>query len=390
MKAVGVIAEYNPFHLGHAYHLERTREACPGRPVVAVMSGDYVQRGEAAVYNKHERARAAVLSGADLVLELPLPWALSSAEGFARGAVGLLEALGVVDRLSFGSECGDMDKLQKIAEALDSPELDADISGHLKSGVSYAAARHGALEKMLGKQARLAESPNNILGIEYLRAIRALDAPITAVTVTRTGAGHDERGTEAVRSASEIRSIIRTGEDWSVFVPETVYDALGGLSPLDSAMAMCAQLSRLRMLPPEVIARCPECSEGLENRICAALETEPTLEDVLNSVKTRRYTMARLRRILLCAALGVERDMNSGVPPYARVLAANADGLRLLAEIRDTSGIPIVTKPAHGLRLEGRAGECFRLTARARALWSLARPGCPPDSDLRTPPFILK
>ena len=189
MAIIGIIAEYNPFHTGHEYHIARRRELLGAdSTVICVMSGDFVQRGEAALYSKFARAEAACRCGADLVIELPLPWALSSAEGFARGAVGLLGALGAT-HLSFGSECGDVQRLERIAENLIDPAVNAEISRELNENAnnSYASARQTVLARRLGDEAKLIEQPNNILAVEYLKAIYEQRLDITA-TVFRSAA----------------------------------------------------------------------------------------------------------------------------------------------------------------------------------------------------------
>ena len=182
-------------------------------PVIAVMSGDFVQRGEAAVFDKHTRAGAAVLGGADLVIELPLPWALSSAEGFARGAVGLLWATGVVGALSFGSESGDVRRLAEAAGLLDSDGLRVLMLEKLRTGVSYPAARQAALAQLSPESSAVLATPNDILGVEYIRAMRALGADMKPLAVVRRGAGQDEDSDGELRSASQLRKMLRSGED---------------------------------------------------------------------------------------------------------------------------------------------------------------------------------
>ena len=208
MKIVGIIAEYNPFHDRHARHIAASRKLAGGdAAVVCAMSGDFVQRGEAAVFSKFARAEAAIKGGADLVLELPLPWCMSSAEGFARGGVGLLGALGCVDYLSFGAEYADVKTLSTVATMLMDPSLDAAIREELKTGVSYAAARQAAIARDIGSLAQILEAPNNILAVEYLKAIYQQRLRMEPLAIEREGPEHD-----GVGSASELRRLLALGE----------------------------------------------------------------------------------------------------------------------------------------------------------------------------------
>ena len=226
MSVIGIVGEYNPMHYGHLHHIAETKrlmgEDCP---VVCVMSGDFIQRGEAAVYSKFARAEAAVMSGVDLVLELPLPWVLSSAEGFARGAVGLLGATGVVTHLSFGSECGEIEVLETIAETLIDPLIGADIRAELQNdaGIPFAVARQRAVAKRLGEMSSQLETPNNILAIEYIKAIYNLGLGIKPVTIRRFGSGHDQLSGEGHKSAAEIRRMMINGGDIASVLPESAY-----------------------------------------------------------------------------------------------------------------------------------------------------------------------
>lgn len=371
MKIIGIVGEYNPFHRGHEYHISETKAAAPDCAVVVVMSGDFVQRGEPACFDKHIRARAAMLCGADLVVELPLPWAISSAESFARGAVGLLGALGVVDAISFGSEHGDIAQLDEVADALLDSEINTHILNELESGIPYAAARQNALQKTIGDRAMLIEQPNNILGVEYLKAIKTLGLNMTAMTVARKGAGHDKASDGEFRSASEIRSMMKFGSSWHSYVPPVARKVYSANEAIDLERFETALMSRLRWLDKDAFAMLPDASEGLENRIYKAVREGRTVEDILAKSKSRRYAMSRLRRMLICAATGVTAGMSSAVPGYARILAANSVGIGLLGEITDKCAVPVITKPAHGARLGGEAGKCFAITAEARDLYTL-------------------
>ncbi|MDO4750284.1 MAG: nucleotidyltransferase family protein, partial [Eubacteriales bacterium] len=276
MKVIGIVGEYNPFHNGHLHHIEESRAIIgEDAAVLCVMSGDYVQRGEPAMFSKFARAEAAVRCGASLVLELPLPWCLSSAEGFCRGAVGLLGATGVVDYLSFGSEAGSIDPLSALAIAIMNPGLDEQIRKELETGISYAAARQHALESELGELAKHLEKPNNILAVEYLRALYELRLPMMPMTVVRTGAGHDQKGEGSLRSASELRSLLHTGHDVSAFIPAPTVDVFQremrmGRGPMPNPALETAILSRLRAYDEHLFENIPDASEGLDNRLRTA------------------------------------------------------------------------------------------------------------------------
>ena len=377
-KVAGIVAEYNPFHRGHAHQIAETRRALGADcAVLCVMSGDFVQRGDAAVFDKFARAEAAVRGGADLVLELPLRWCLSSAEGFARGAVSILKSAGVVTHLSFGSETGELAPLQKAAGGLRDPALDDLLRDELKRGLSFPAARQNALERLIGKDAAVLSNPNDLLAVEYLRAIHDLGAALEPVAVRRVGALHDQAGESDYPSASRLRERMRAGEDVSAWAPH-----LPKASPVFSEDLEIALLSRLRMLPKEAFAALPDCSEGLENVLYRAVHSADTMDGVLAEAKSKRYPMSRLRRMLLCAALGVRKA--DGLPPYLRVLAANERGRALLRDMRETASLPVITKPA-----DAREMPEFCLTADAHDLYVLAQPDKTPGQDWRHSPVML-
>ena len=377
-KVAGIVAEYNPFHRGHAHQIAETRRALGADcAVLCVMSGDFVQRGDAAVFDKFARAEAAVRGGADLVLELPLRWCLSSAEGFARGAVSILKSAGVVTHLSFGSETGELAPLQKAAGGLRDPALDDLLRDELKRGLSFPAARQNALERLIGKDAAVLSNPNDLLAVEYLRAIHDLGAALEPVAVRRVGALHDQAGESDYPSASRLRERMRAGEDVSAWAPH-----LPKASPVFSEDLEIALLSRLRMLPKEAFAALPDCSEGLENVLYRAVHSADTMDGVLAEAKSKRYPMSRLRRMLLCAALGVRKA--DGLPPYLRVLAANERGRALLRDMRETASLPVITKPA-----DAREMPEFCLTADAHDLYVLAQPDKTPGQDWRRSPVML-
>lgn len=357
MVAAGVIAEYNPFHAGHALHIRETRRLLGDCAVIAVMSGHFVQRGDCAVFDKWTRARAALEGGADLVLELPTVWAAASAESFARGAAELLAATGVVTHLSFGSECGDVGKLQQVAACLDSEAYRAGLRRFLDEGMPFAACRQAAARGMLGRDlSDLLSQPNNNLGVEYIRALNALNSGIRPVTVLRAGAGHDGGDHPEYPSASCLREKILRGE-------------LSADNPAGLNYGERGALARLRAMDEEDFAALPDCGEGLSHRIFRAVRQGRTLEEVYSLAKTKRYAHARIRRAALWGALGLRACDRPAHPPYLRVLGANGRGREVLREMKGEAAAPVITKPAHGkgiplLELEARCTDFYQLCRR--------------------------
>lgn len=401
MAVIGIVCEYNPFHRGHQLHMEKARAALGGEsPVICVMSGDFVQRGEAAVYSKYARAEAACRCGADLVVELPLPWALASAEGFARGGVSLLGALGAT-HLAFGSETGELGPLEELAQTLLDPTLTAEVKTLLTedASLSYAAARERAVQERLGDRALLLRQPNNILAVEYLKAAYDLRLALTPLPILREGAGHDQERTDGGPcSASQLRQRLRAGKSLEEEIPPDAVKVFSrererGREIADPDTLEIAMLSRLRMLEEEDFLRLPDAGDGLGRRLYRAVEEERSLDAVLSAAKTKRYALSRLRRMCLCAALGVRDGMSRGLPPYARILAANARGRELLHELRDSAPIPILAKPAAARDLGRECEALFTLGAKAHDLYVLGYPAegeRRPGMDWRTGPVIVE
>lgn len=397
MSVIGIVAEYNPFHRGHEYHIHRTRKLVGAdATVVCVMSGDFVQRGEAAIYNKFARAEAACRCGADLVIELPLPWSLASAEGFARGAVYLLNSLGC-DTLSFGSESGDINALDVLVDVLLLPDINEQIKHILQENpnMSYAAARQQVTAIYCGEAARLLETPNNILALEYLKAIRTLGFKLRPMTVQRFGSPHDGTG-GGFKSAAELRELLQAGRSISDELPAEAAEVFAREDRLGRGMSRSdlletAILSRLRVLKAEEFDHLPDASNGLGRRLFLAAAEEPSLEALMTAVKSKRFAMSRVRRMICCAALGVTDDLTNGRPPYARLLAANARGCEHLKNLRG-GACPIVTKPAAVRQLSAYALQVFELGAQAHDLAALASPAVDArrgGADWRTSPIIL-
>lgn len=382
MNIAGIITEYNPLHRGHLLQLERTRELLGAETaVICAMSGSFVQRGDFALVRKHARAEAAVRSGADLVVELPLPWATASAEGFAAGGVETLAATGLVTHLSFGSECGDAAALAEVAAALESPDYGDALRCRLESGASYAACRQAAAEELLGTdKAALLAHPNNNLGVEYCRAIVRQKCDIMPVTVLRQGAVHDGETVDGIASASVIREAVRQGDRdgaLGLMAPAMaeifLREEQARRAPVLAERCERAMLARLRTMSDEEFDALDEGGEGLANRFRAAARSAATLTEVLDAAKTKRYAYARLRRMALRAYLGIPVELPERVP-YIRVLAANERGRALLRQMRETARLPVITKPAEARHLAGEAKRIFELEARATDLYTLAYP----------------
>lgn len=383
MLIAGIICEYNPFHFGHAALMERTRLA-GATHVAAVMSGNFVQRGEPALLSKWARARQALENGADLVIELPLPWALSGAESFAFGGAALLDALGA-DRLSFGSECGDAEKLKQAARALQSLALREALRPELESGAPFAAARQKAVETLFGKEtALLLEGANNTLAIEYLKALNRLGSGMEAFTIRRVGAAHDaEAAADGIASASRVRQIVREGGDFSALLPPSCVRILreeiaAGRAPASLSRMERAVLATLRGMKKEDYAALPDLSEGLENRLYSAVQQAGTLEEVYRLTKSKRYAHARIRRIVLSAFLGVTAGMNAGTPPYLRVIGLNRRGEEILRKAKSVKKLPIIGRSSDIFSLDKRAKNVFELENRATDLYALCMPEAAP------------
>ncbi len=377
MKIAGIIAEYNPFHNGHEYHIKRTREVADA--VITVMSGNFVQRAEPSVMSKFARAEAAVKCGADIVFELPVCWSMASAQKFAMGGVSLLDALGCVDYLSFGSECADTEKMMAIAQMLESKEVSEYIKNNLDSGETFAVIRQNAIKEFLGGEySVLLGTPNNILGIEYCKELLRRKSKIIPFTVERLYSQHDsDTSVNGFTSASLIRGLIRNSEDFKNFVPDESFSVIQkelekGGGPVDVAFLERSIILSLRNANPSDLRSCPDVSEGIENRITESAKSCNTLEELYQKVKTKRYTHSRIRRIVLSYYLGISEIPDS--VPYARLLAFSEKGAEVLKMIKKTSSIPIVTKKSDFDRLSDIGKYVFDTERRAFEAFSMMTP----------------
>lgn len=381
MLIAGIIAEYNPFHNGHAYHIARTKQN-GAEAVVAVMSDNFVQRGEPALLSKRSRAEAAVRCGADLVIELPVPWSCGNAQSFARGGVSLVRALGCVDILSFGSESGNNELLCKAAEAVNSAKTFLLLKEKLKEGLSFASARESAVSELYGEEtASVISSPNDTLAVEYITEIQKQNAKLKPFAVKRLGASHDSRSTDdkGFSSASNIRGLIKSGGDWQNFIPKESAEIISreincGKAPSDYKKLETAVLVALRGASAESLRKLPDISEGIENRILSAARSSSTLEELFDTAKTKRYSHARIRRIVLHGFLGVSAYLQDGMPPYIRVLALNNKGREILKCAKDTAALPIIARPQEIASLGQYERDVFAAECTASDIFELSLP----------------
>lgn len=376
MRVVGVIAEYNPLHLGHAHHLAEARRLANADAVVVVMSSVFTQRGDAALLSPADRARMALCAGADAVFALPAAWAVRDAEHFALGGVSILAGLGC-DAISFGTEDTDLSSLRTAARLLEAPDeaFAADVRSRLEEGLPYPAALSAAMEDALPGCGVLLEKPNSTLAICYLRAMMRLNAAMDVIPVQRMGGYHDSALGGSLPSATALRGAILRG-DWAKVrgaMPEAAYDILRDAAAagrihrpeaLDTAL-----LYRLRTMSPTDFAALPDVSEGIENRLASAAETARTREEVLQAAKTRRYPYARLSRLATHALLGMTNDFFAAqsAPEAAMLLGFRREKRELFTHFKERGTLPILGKAAD----YDRSVPWFAAESRAYDIWAL-------------------
>ena len=364
MKTAAVICEYNPFHYGHKYQLDETRKAGASH-IVCVMSGNFTQRGDVAVFDKYLRAKTALENGADLVIELPTKYSLCAAEGFAAGAVGIIHSLGCVEMLSFGSESGDIAALREASAAADYAINSPKFSELMKSGKSYPAALAEAVNEYYTDDVyETLSQPNNTLAVEYLSALDNLGSRIEPFTVARSGAAHDSTEADGgFASATLIRKRIAEGADYSEFAP--IVDApAADISRLERAI-----LAKLRTMRTEELLRAYDSANGLAERLHKTIRKANTLDELYFLTKTKRYTLARIRRAVLCSFLGLDKSSLLVPNAYIRVLGMNSRGREILSAAKcplpiDTS-LRALSKSSREARkqaaFEERCGDIYSL-----------------------------
>lgn len=341
MKTYGIICEYNPFHNGHIHQIEETRKQQGATHIVAIMSGNYVQRGDVAMIDKFARAKVAVNNGVDLVVEMPVVYSLSSANYFARAGVMMMGALGCVDGISFGSECGDIELLKNAAMASLNVSKPEKLKPLLEQGMSFPQAVQQAIALDYGPIiASVFDSPNNTLAVEYLKAMKLLNLELETFTVKRKGAEHDSlTASDGIASGSLLRQMIEDGEDISAYVPKDMADLVAEYDDKEM-LAYFDNLERellyvLRSTVPPMVAECPDVDPGLANLVYRSAMESKSLDEFLEKAGTKRYTEARLRRILLNLYIGTKATDLMIMPPYGRVLAFNEKGAEILKAAKE-------------------------------------------------------
>ncbi len=369
MSVVGIIAEFNPLHTGHKRLIDFAHTL--GDTVACVISGNFVQRGDIAVISKQQRTKFALLCGADIVAEMPVLWSMSTAQNFAICGVWQLYNLGC-DKIVFGSECGDIKALQNAADILASDGFFEKVTEKAKSGVTFAVAREQTASEM-GVDFTLLRGANNNLGIEYILAAKKLNLPIEFHTIKRIGAGHDSNKIDdGFVSSSFIREELLKGNIGYTerFMPREVRGIIQPSHIADISHLENAVLCNLRSKTAKDFENLPDISEGLHNKIYFSVRVATTLDELYNMIKTKRYTLSRIRRLVLSAFLGFDKQFFMTTPPYVRVLGFSKKGL---TQLKSPQGaIPIITRAAQIKELDSDAQKIFETECRATDLYNLA------------------
>lgn len=400
MKTVAIIAEYNPFHNGHKYQIDKIREEFgENTQIIAIMSGNYTQRGGAAFMEKWERARVAVECGINLVLELPFPYSMSSAELFAKAAVGIINSLGVVDILSFGSECGDIETLVSAAKNTLKPEYNTELKRILQSdehkSLGYAAASELAYKNAFNT-APPEQLSNNILALEYIKAVIESDSSLEFHTTKRLGGAYNEdKVTDSeLQSATAIRALINKN-DFSAYkyIPERCASIISEqiklmACPTDESRLDSAVISHLRLNPQNTEKPIHDTQGGLYNRLIKESHQASTISSLQDLTVTKKYTIARIRRAIWYTFFGVTSSNVKSAPQFTQILAMDKIGQALLKKIKKTAKISILTKPS-SMPESPCAAEQKQLSDKADAVFQLMKPCPKPATDLyKRGPFI--
>ena len=377
MKICAIIAEFNPFHLGHLKHLDFVKTTLGAEKIIVVMSGNFTQRGEPAILDKFTRARHAILAGADAVIELPTVFATANAEIFARGAVNIIDSLNVCDGICFGVESGNENAYYSLALAMndESKEFKKSLKEHLDKGVSLAKAKFLALKDTSNEEfdESLISSPNNILGLEYTKAILKRESGLAIYPMLREGDHNDKALKKGITSATSIRDKVRNGEKRKVKgnVPPFVYKDLEEYPFSFDKMIM----TKLLTTSTDELSKILDCTEGLENRIKALSKDNHSVETLVEKTSTKRYPQTRIRRILISNLLNIKSSFVFDALEhklYAKILAVNSDSKDIISLLKEKSSIPLLTRKSDASVLKKTATKCFEIDTLACDLYSLA------------------
>lgn len=408
MNTLGVIAEYNPFHNGHLYHLQKSLEKTNAKRTVVVMSSTFMQRGEPAIFDKWSRAEMAIHCGADVVLELPLPYACASADYFARGATKILNAAGCT-HIAFGAENPDLKALEEIAKYIsrEPPEFSEELRANLDQGHSFPRARSLALQKFLNINPELVDNPNNILGVEYLRSIFRENYPLKPVVIPRKGSPYHSKSLgDEFPSATAIRNHIyrkKPLDEMERFMPEASLKILkremeSGNGPVFASSFDKPLLARLRGIRGQDLSLYPEIAPGLDNRLLQLAGKTTGWNDLLSKLQTRCFVQTRLQRIFVYTLLDITLSFREEInfpqsPLYLRPLAFNKKGRQILHELKDREDFPLITRPAiRRLPKILEIQKMIDLESRATDLWALfvsSSANQKSGRDFRIPPVSL-
>ena len=380
MHIAAVISEFDPFHNGHKYLLDSLREHGVTH-IVSIMSGNFTQRGMPAIVNKYSRTLQALSSGVDLVIEIPVSQCVAPAEKYAFAGVFLANSLGCVNTLGFATESGNIEELKNICDITLTSEFKENLKKHLKNGLTLAKSFSLSCKSIKDDTLHyILDSPNNILAIEYIKAIKKLNSNIIPYTIKRVQVNHNSQAPgQNIASASYIRTLIREKKPFNSYVPDEVCTLLSKelenlKCPSDIHLIERAILAKLRTMSPQDLSNISDVTEGLENRIYSAIKSSISLNDLYDKIKSKRYTLSRIKRIVLCSFLGITKDFSNQQIPYIRVLGTNKKGLEILKIIKNTAGLPIVTKFSEIKELNNSAKKAFELECAASDLYSLMIP----------------
>lgn len=377
MKICACIAEYNPFHLGHLKHIDYMKNVLKAERIIVIMSGNFTQRGEPSIINKYIRARHAVIAGADAVIELPTIFATANAETFAKGAINILDSLNCVDGLCFGVESGDVQDYLKLATAMndESKDFKRALKEQLEKGVSLAKAKFEAVKATCEGRfdEKLISSPNNILGLEYTKALVKLKSDIKIFPMIREGDHNEQTLKKGITSATSIRQTLMFGKKSKLkkCVPPFVYKDIKSYPYAFDKLIMSAVITT----PVEKLKNVPDCTEGLENRIKALSKDNKTVETLVEKVSTKRYTQARIRRILTANLLGIDNQLVAdclSTPLYAKLLAVDNNKKDVITLLNEKTKIPLITRKSDVTLLKKTAERCFELDVLSNDLYDLA------------------